>query len=215
MHAPNKNIMPRKKDGMPFEVHPTPAKGKDGKCIVYARPAMRDKLKMQGLEDFCSRNYGLRYGELSRAFDVFLHAAGELMAMGYRIDTPIGSFAPRLMLSREITDPDAVKARDVRFNGVEYNPGKLWNRELEKWNNGFRRVDNTNTQELLANPEQLDKVLQECLQTYNGYVTVSLFAHKSGLTYYSARKQLNQWTEGDNPRLLKTRRGQEFIYTEI
>ena len=27
--------MPRKKDGMPFEVHPTPAKGKDGKNIVY------------------------------------------------------------------------------------------------------------------------------------------------------------------------------------
>ena len=33
--------MPRKKDGMPFEVHPTPAKGKDGKNIVYAKPAMR------------------------------------------------------------------------------------------------------------------------------------------------------------------------------
>ena len=51
--------MPRKKDGMPFEVHPTPAKGKDGKNIVYVRPAMRDKLTMQGLEDFCSRNYGV------------------------------------------------------------------------------------------------------------------------------------------------------------
>ena len=207
--------MPRKKDGMPFEVHPTPAKGKDGKNIVYVRPAMRDKLTMQGLEDFCSRNYGLRFGELGRAFDVFLRAAGEMMTMGYRIDTPIGSFAPRLMLTREITDPDDVSPRDIRFNGVEYNPGKHWNEALERWNNGFRRIDNANTQELLANKDRLVEVLRTCLERYNGYVTVHLFARHSGLTYYSARKQLNEWTESDPPLLLKTRRGQEFIYTEI
>jgi len=45
---------------------------------------MRDKMTMSGVEDFCSRNYGLRYGELARVFDVFLRAAGELMAMGYQ-----------------------------------------------------------------------------------------------------------------------------------
>lgn len=44
---------------------------------------------------------------------------------------------------------------------------------------------------------------------------IGSFARTSGLTYYSARKQLNQWTEGQNPKLLKTRRGQEYIYTEI
>jgi len=36
---------------------------------------------MSGVEDFCSRNYGLRYGELARTSDVFLRAAGELMAI--------------------------------------------------------------------------------------------------------------------------------------
>ena len=207
--------MPRKKDGMPFEVHPTPAKGRDGKNIVYAKPALRDKMTMQGVEDFCSRNYGLRYGELSRAFDVFLRAAAELMAMGYRVDTPIGSFAPRLVLTREITDPDEVKSRDVRFNGVDYNPGKRWDEELERWNSGFRRIENANTQELLADKNRLEVVLQNCLQRSNGYVTISSFAFSSGLTYYSARKLLNRWTQGDNPKLLKTRRGQEYIYTEI
>ena len=70
-------------------------------------------------------------------------------------------------------------------------------------------------EELLADKKRLDDFLQNCLQRYNGYVTVGAFARTSGLTYYSARKQLNQWTEGENPRLLKTRRGQEFIYTEI
>ena len=137
---------------MLFEVHPTPVKGKDGRNIVYVRPAEHDKLSMKGLEDFCNRNYHSYYGELSRAFDYFLRAAGELMARGYRIETPIGSFAPRLKLIREITDPKEVKGRDVVFDGVDYNPGKLWNKELEKWSRGFRRYDNPNTQEILADP---------------------------------------------------------------
>lgn len=42
--------------------------------------------------------------------------------------------------------------------------------------------------------------------------TFSLF---SKLTYYSARKLLDEWCEGDNPKLLKTKRGQEYIYTEL
>ena len=87
--------MPRKKDGMLFEVHPTPIKGKDGQNIVYARPVPMDKFTMKGLEDYCHRNYHSYYGEIGRAFDYFLRAAGELMAMGYRIETPIGSFAPK------------------------------------------------------------------------------------------------------------------------
>lgn len=115
----------------------------------------------------------------------------------------------------EITNPDEVKSHDIRFNGVDYNPGKRWNEELERWSNGFRRIENVDTQELLADKNRLEDILQNCLQRYKGYVTVGSFARSSGLTYYSARKQLNQWTQGENPKLLKTRRGQEFIYTEL
>ena len=105
--------MPKKKDGMLFEVHPTPAKGRDGKNIVYVRPAMNHKVTMQGLEDFCNRNYNSPYGEMMRAFDYFLRAAGELMAMGYRVETPIGSFAPRLKLLREIRQRDEHRVREM------------------------------------------------------------------------------------------------------
>lgn len=199
---------------MPFEVHPTPVKGKDGKNIVYVRPAGNHKLSMTGLEDFCNRNYHSLYGELGRAFDYFMRAAGELMARGYRIETPIGSFAPRLKLLREITDPDEVKGTDVVFDGVDYNPGKLWNKQLEKWSHGFRRSENPNTQEILADKQKLEAVLRKQIGN-GGYTTARLFAWASKLTYYSARKILNEWCEGENPKLLKTKRGQEYIYTEI
>ena len=207
--------MPRKKDGMPFEMFPTPAKGKDGKILYYPRPRSGQKISMRGLDEYCAKHYGLRPFELTRAFDAFIQATGYWLSEGYRIDTPIGSFAPRLRVIREITDPDDVQGRDVRFDGVEYNSGKLWHESVEKWLEGFRRVQNTNTQEVLANQEKLEAKLHECLERYHGYVTVRLFSIHTGLTYYSAKKQLNQWTLGQQAKLLKTKRGQEYIYTEI
>lgn len=206
--------MPRKKDGMKFVVQPTPVKGKDGKNIVYVRPAEKHKITMNELEDFCCSNYRSRYGELTTAFSYFLRAAGELMARGYRIETPIGSFAPKLKLMREMTDPDEVRDCDVRFDGVEYNPGKLWNAELEKWSDGFQRVEKPNTQEIMADTQQLEAVLRQSLDQ-NGYITVRHFAWATKLTYYSARKLLNEWCEGENPKLLKTRQGQLYIYTAL
>ena len=207
--------MPRKNYGMWYEVHPTPVKGEDGKNLVYVRPKSGLKLTMRQLEDYCERTYNLRYSEMSRAFDVFIRAAGRFLAEGYRIETPIGSFAPKLSLTKQVTDPDLVKDRDVRLEGVEYNPGKLWNEEMKKWHDGFRRYQNPDTQEIMADKEKLEQMMHECIQKYHGYITAGLFARYTGLTLYSARKQLNEWTKGDNPKLLKTPRGKEHIYTEI
>ena len=207
--------MPRKNSGMWYEVHPTPVKGADGKNLVYVRPKSGMKLSMKQLEDYCERNYSLRYGELSRAFDVFVRVAGRFLAEGYRIDTPIGSFAPKLSLAKQITDADEVKDRDVRLEGVEYNPGKLWDKEIKKWLDGFRRFQNSDTKELLADKEKLEREMRECIKRNNGYITAGMFARYTGLTLYSARKQLDEWTKGENPKLLMTPRGKEHIYTEI
>lgn len=205
--------MPRKKNGMLYEVYPTPAKGKDGKNIVYVKPASGRKLSLQAIEDFCSRNhYGLRDGELTMVFNVFVDAASELMSMGYRIETPIGSFAPKLALKREITDPEQVKDSDVELDGVDYQPGKRWHKSLKKWlYDGFRKSDKPNVQQLMNNPQHLEEALEK--STKGGYTTVRLFAYYANITLYSARKQLEAWTQGNHPKLLKTRMGQQFIYT--
>ena len=207
--------MPRKNSGMWYEVHPTPVKGGDGKNLVYVRPMSGMKLSMKQLEEYCERNNSLRYGELSRAFDVFIRAAGRYLAEGYRIDTPIGSFAPKLSLARQITDADEVKDRDVRLDGIEYTPGKLWNEEMAKWLQGFRRFDNPDTQEMMADKEKLEELMRQCINRNNGFITAGMFARFTGLTLYSARKQLNEWTKGENPKLLVTKQGKEHIYTEV
>lgn len=206
--------MPKKKSGFPYEVHPTPAKGKDGHNIVYARPARGLKLSIKGVDDYCAKHYATRNGEIEFALSQFLKAAAEIMAMGYRVETPIGTFVPKLKLRREITNADEVRDSDVEIDGVDYNPGKIWNKSIEKWlDNGFLRVDNPNVQEQLEDKEHLEQALNTCLK--RGCVTVSQYAVHANLSHYTARRLLNEWTEGENPRLLKTRWGRTDIYTEI
>lgn len=207
--------MPRKKTGFLYEVHPTPMKGKDGRNIVYARPARGRKLDIDAVDGYCTKNYDTKDGELSRVMKQFLKCAAELMARGYRIETPIGSFVPKLGLKREITDADEVNDSDVILEGVDYNPGKIWNKAIEGWLfNGFTRAENPNVQELMNDKEHLEQALKECLKQ-RGFVTVKAFTIQAHLTDYSARKQLEAWTKGDNPKLMKTKMGQTDIYTEV
>lgn len=207
--------MPKKKSGLPYEVHPTPMKGKDGRNIVYAKPAKGLKLDIKAVDGYCHEHYELKDGELEFVFKQFLKCASELMARGYRIDTPIGSFVPKLGLKREITNADEVDDDDVQLEGVDYNPGKIWNKAIEGWLfNGFTRVENPNVQELMQDTAHLEQALKECLKQ-RGFVTVKAFTIQAHLTDYSARKQLEAWTKGDNPKLMKTKMGQTDIYTEV
>ena len=209
------HFMPKKKSGFPYEVHPTPMKGKDGRNIVYAKPAKGLKLDIKAVDGYCHEHYELKDGELEFVFKQFLKCASELMARGYRIDTPIGSFVPKLGLKREITNADEVDDDDVQLEGVDYNPGKIWNKAIEGWLfNGFTRVENPNVQELMQDTAHLEQALRECLKQ-RGFVTVKAFTIQAHLTDYSARKQLEAWTKGDNPKLMKTKMGQTDIYTEV
>lgn len=207
--------MPRKTNGMPFEIHPSPKKAENGKNILYVRPRSRQKITMEQLDDYCANHYALRPGELTRAFQAFIEATGYYLSEGYRVETLIGSFAPKIGLKRELTDPDEVKTTDVLFEGIEYKSVKEYEKSVLSNLRGFRRANNPNVQQLMADEDHLNKALQTNLERYHGYVTARSFAHSANITYYSARKQLDKWCEGEHPRLLKTKQGQEYIYTEI
>jgi len=93
-------------------------------------------------------------------------------------------------------------------------PGKRWKKAISSWLfDGYRRVDNPNVQKLLNDEKHLEEALRKSMK--GGYTTVRLFAFHANLTTYSARKLLNAWTEGDTPKLMKSRMGQQDIYTEI
>ena len=96
--------MPRKTDGIKFEIHPRPTKGEDGKPLL------------------CNKYRNLRTGELQMVFDVVIDVVGLWLSDGYRVETPIGSFAPKLKLLGEHTDPKIIHGRDFEYAGIEFIP---------------------------------------------------------------------------------------------
>ena len=206
--------MPKKTNGMPYEVYRSPIKGDDGQQIVYVRPQGGRKIDMKQLDAYCAANYALRPGELTRAFMAFIEATGHYLSEGYRMETLIGTFSPKIGLQRTITDPQQVKPRDVCFEGIAYRSVKPFEESVRRWLDGFRPVQHPDSRQLMADSEHLDSSLQACID-HRGYVTVSQFAARSGLTKYAARKQLETWCQGDSPRLMRTAWGKQHIYTQI
>ncbi len=86
--------MPRKTDGIEFEIHPRPTKGEDGKPLLYVRPAKGHKKNFKELDTYATKYRGLRPGEMRMVFDVVMDVVGRWLSDGYRVETPLGSFAP-------------------------------------------------------------------------------------------------------------------------
>ena len=200
---------------MNYEVHPSPQKDEKGKYQMYVRPQRGRKLSMKQMDGYCTEHSTLLDGELTRALEIFARQASQLLAQGYRIETPIGSFAPKLGLKRKYYDADEVKDEDVTLTGIDYIPVKEWEDKIADWLCGFNRFENPNVQKNMADKDQLEQIMRACIAEFGGYTTARIFSVRASLTYYSARRQLDDWCKGENPKLLRTMRGQEYIYTEI
>ena len=202
--------MPRKKDGMPFEMFPTPAKGKDGKILYYPRPRSGQKISMRGLDEYCAKHYGLRPFELTRAFDAFIQATGYWLSEGYRIDTPIGSFAPKLKLLGEHTDPKTIHGRDIEYAGIEFIPSKEFIKEGGKNREGYRKSEAQVGNSQMYDEKAMDEALRRCMRL--GYATIPEFMIFSGLKRDSAKAYLDSLCKGEHPRLWKVRESRRWLY---
>ena len=206
--------MPRKKDGMKYELLPRPTKGEDGKPMLYARPAIGFKYDIRSLDNFCNKYRGLPPGELSRIFEVFIDVAAFLMRDGSRVETPMGSFAPRLKLDGDYTEPSQIKSKNVSFAGVEFIPSKHFETSVnDKIIHGFVRKREVVERHPLSDPADLENALQKSLQS--GFTTVNRFCRYSDLRYHTAKRYLNSLCEGENPRLRKFKEGRNLHYYPI
>jgi nucleoid DNA-binding protein len=111
--------MPRKNTGMPVEAHPSPKVAENGERLLYVKPQSGLTKSLDDFETWFGDKYSLRKGEITRAFEAFLDAAPEWLAKGYRIETPFGSFAPKVRLKRQVTDPDDIYHDDIELEGDE------------------------------------------------------------------------------------------------
>ena len=74
-------------------------------------------------------------------FDVVIDVVGLWLSDGYRVETPIGSFAPKLKLLGEHTDPKTIHGRDIEYAGIEFIPSKEFIKEGGKNREGYRKSE--------------------------------------------------------------------------
>lgn len=198
--------MPRKTDGMKFELLPRPTKGEDGKPLLYPRPAKGFKYTQRALDEYCNKYRATQVGDMVRLFECFLDAAATLMRDGSRVETEIGSFAPKLKLDGDYTDPKKVKNQSVSLAGIEFIPSKRFVETLEdKIHFGFVQKQEVYERHPVNDPKELEKILEKCLK--GGYTTIEYFRWAADLKYSTAKSYLNNLCKGDNPLLRKHKEG--------
>ena len=203
--------MPRKTDGMKFELLPRPTKGEDGKPLLYARPAKGFKYTQRALDEYCNKYRATQVGDMVRLFECFLDAAATLMRDGSRVETEIGSFAPKLKLDGDYTDPKKVKNQSVSLAGIEFIPSKRFVETLEdKIHFGFVQKQEVYERHPVNDPKELEKILEKCLRI--GYTTVERFQWATDLKYDKAKSFLDNLCKCENPRLRRFKEGTTYHY---
>ena len=202
--------MPRKTDGILFELQPRPTKGEDGKPLLYAQPVIERKHGLDDIDNFCAKYRHTSKGEMQRLFSLLEEVATMWLRQGHRVETPFGSFAPKLKLLGEHTDPDKVLGRDVVYNGIEFIPSKQFVTSADCSREGFRRLKASVGNSQMHDPKAMDDALRR--SAHHGYITISTFMYFSGLKYNSAKDFLDSLCVGDQPRLNRYKEGRTWHY---
>lgn len=202
--------MPRKTDGILFELQPRPTKGDDGKPLLYAQPVVEHKYNLDDIDDFCAKYRHTSRGEIKRLFDLLGEVTSLWLRQGNRVETPFGSFAPKLKLMGDHTDPNKVLGSDVRYGGVEFIPSRQFVSDADCSQHGFRRMKTSVGNKQMYDPKAMNEALRQS-GSY-GYVTISNFMFYSHLKRKSAKAYLDSLCEGENPRLRRYREGRTWHY---
>ena len=205
--------MPRKTNGILFELQPRPTKGGDGKPLLYAQPVIEYKYDLDAIDDFCAKYRHTSKGEIKLLFNLFSEVATMWLRKGYRVETPFGSLAPKLKLLGEHTDPEKVTGRDVMYNGIEFIPSKQFVKDADCSRDGFRRLKGSVGNSQMYDAKAMDEALRRSIR--NGYITISTFMIYSGLKRKSAKAYLASLCVGENPRLRRYYEGRTLHYVVL
>ena len=148
---------------------------------------------------------------MERLFNLFIDVAGNWLAQGYRVETPIGSFAMKLKLTGDHTNAEKVTGRDIVYNGVEFTPSKELIAKAGSNREGFRKKSGTVGNSQMYDPKAMEEALRKSLTL--GYTTVSTFMYFSKLKRDSAQHYLDSLSKGENARLLRRKNGRTYVYS--
>ena len=202
--------MPRKTNGVLYELYPRPTKDEDGKPLLYAEPVITMKHSTRGLDEFRADYRGMTRHEVENALEVACNVCVMWLSKGHRVETPFGTFAPKIRLLGDHSDPDRVTGKDLVYAGIEFIPAKQFVTDSDCSREGFRRDDRFTKPKRVQGQEELMEALRKSI--FNGYITVKTFMIRSGMKQTTARNFLDSLCKGDTPLLRRFKEGQTMHY---
>ena len=139
-----------------------------------------------------------------------MDVVGRWLSDGYRVETPFGSFAPKLKLLGEHTDPKAIRGKDVVYAGIEFIPSKEFIKEGGNNREGYRKSQAQVGNSQMHDAKAMDEALRRSMKL--GYTTIPEFMIFSGLKRDSAKTYLDSLCRGEHPRLWKVRESRRWLY---
>lgn len=204
--------MPRKTDGILFELHPRPTNGEDGKPLLYARPIAPYKKTMADVKAACEHR-GMNSGLIEVAFETFMDVCSGWLAEGFRVETPLGTFSPKIKLEGEFTDPAKVQGKDVKYAGIDIAPSKRFVKVVGGKQRGFRKKETAVGNAQMGDEVFMAEALRRSMRL--GFTTIRSFMVESGLRYGSAQHYLNALCTGEQPMLRQQKIGGVLHYFPI
>lgn len=203
--------MPRKTDGIPFVLQTRPTKGPDGKPLLYAQVAPGRKLALDILDSEFQGVGSYRTGDVKHMFEVFANVIAKYVADGYRIETPLGSFAPKLRIAGDYTDPADVSNASAEYAGVEFTPSHAFTKQIRDHYRGCLKVNNHVGNSQMHDETAMKRAFSECLG-HSTFITLRAFCCYSKLKYWSAKRYLDSLCEGEGALLNCQKSGTLLLY---
>ena len=202
--------MPFKTDALLYELHTRPTKDEEGKPLLYARPVQKNKVTVKEADTLCASKGGFSRGMMTLAFENFIDICADWLTLGYRIETPIGVFAPKLKMKGDFSDPAKVQSDDIYCAGIDWTPSKSFLKAVKDRIRGYRKGNNHVGNDQMNDEELMKAALRKSM--VQGFTTIRRFQAYSGLKYYSAQHYLDKMSGGENPCLTKERIGSTYQY---
>ena len=201
--------MPVNRSGISFELYDSPKKDESGRNILCAKVVSNGTYTQRQLEEYMQKFWTIHPSDARRFMTAFVDAVTSLLADGYRVDTPIGSFYTKLKLDAPYTAADKVTANQVGFDGVGILPDKEFVKRVADGIHGFQRQRRRRTPHL-GSTDDIQRKVRKLANDNGGFFDIRDFRMAFGVSEYMARKTLQALCKG-TPHFLQYKKASRSI----
>lgn len=212
----------KKSNAILYDVFPTPNPHEEREQLYYPRSVTYgEQMNDDELKEYLERNTRINSSQFVGMIEALKQEIPEQLLRNKSIHIRgMGTFYLKIGVRRrkdskghwytpKFTNPDAITARDLCVEGIEFRADPTWNRMLIKEKKTFERAPMRH--QVPITKSELLQFIEEMVKK-KGHVTVRDVVICQNTTNYHARKLLEDLCKGEQPKLYREMIGHSYIY---